>query len=603
MLKIGKAASDAIITKQSQTRGRMKSQQYLIGRRGVLSANMLWHCLFFLLASLLCCMDLICLTQPVVHAASNRNPSSTVRPILPAAKDSTSGARSPAPRRLPFLPSRNSRKAAKEAYLVHLENELESAQRQLYVSQNTCTTLRKRWEDQRRETLELMTARINSDIEAAGIGEEEQQQIEDQKDEIKRLQGQLQTETDKQEQQVERLNLLAAELKELQVWKEAEEQSNEGKVSGYEQQLHESHQKQSDYAEQVELLALKLEAAEFAAKQNQRGEEADEGSTWERRAQALRLELENVRTKYSKMLLSSLQASAAQTGEGGTDQQQQIEEEMDGAIQSAFESALETIEKDWTMRYETIEDQLRNMTEYSSSLEKERDSALSQAQEAVSSSSVQSDQKPESSDLLKKQTRQLREELTAELTDSLNIELTEKLTKQLTETLAENMEKKYKKKVKRLRKELKEQQQTASEDKQSQEDMAQHQQQIIKDEIKKVKEQHELEYASKLQQLQKQSEEQVQVQKVRMRKLVQALMEREAKQKGEKVQEKQGGVAKQAKTRSSSRKKKRRREDDSGSDGGRDEKCDGDEFVPVAVTTSRRTRPGVVPLRDVSDVL
>ena len=40
---------------------------------------------------------------------------------------------------------------------------------------------------------------------------------------------------------------------------------NEGKLLEYEQLLQDSQRKQSDYADQVELLALKLEAAAFAA--------------------------------------------------------------------------------------------------------------------------------------------------------------------------------------------------------------------------------------------------------------------------------------------------------------------------------------------------
>lgn len=550
-----------------------------------------------------------------VHAANiNGNPS-TVRPIPAiASKDSNSaGGRSTTTttsrHRLPFLPlpsRRNSRRAAKEAYLLYIQNELDAAQRQLYVSQNTCTTLRKRWEDQRRETLELMTSRSTIRDAAAIVEQEErQQEIQDQKEEIKQLQGQLQTETDKYEQQVERLDLLAAELNELQVWKQEtqQEQSNdEGKILEYEQQLQDSHQKQSDYAEQVELLALKLEAAELAAKQhsNQQGEEEGE-APWERRAQSLRTELESVRAKYSKMLLHSLK--------GDSDNQQQVEEEMDKAVQTAVESALETIEGDWVMRYESLENQLNNMTGYVTSLEGERDAALGQVREAQTLSSVQPDMKHDDDDttkLLKRKELQLREELTTELTDVLTEELTEKLTTQLTETLSENIEKKYKKKIKRLRQELKnneqQQQQKVSEGEQSQQDLAEQQKkQIIEDEIKKVKEQYELEYESKLHQLQEQNKEQVQVQKERMRKLVKALLDREANKKGEKKNV--GGKTKQKVEKTKTKPRKKRKEGAANGDSGSHPGGNGEdeELIPVSALTSRkqtaRSRPGVVPVR------
>ena len=60
-----------------------------------------------------------------------------------------------------FLP-RNSRAAAKEAYVAHLQNELETTRRQLYTSQNTCTSLRKRVEDQRQESLLYSAATAKS---------------------------------------------------------------------------------------------------------------------------------------------------------------------------------------------------------------------------------------------------------------------------------------------------------------------------------------------------------------------------------------------------------------------------------------------------------
>ena len=145
-----------ITTMSRQRRGVMNRQRPLVGVRGIRSTNPFWHCIF-LLAHIFCYTG--SLGRPV--DAANIGKSRTVRP-LPTRNDSHSSHTS-VPRRLPFLPSRNPRRAAKEAYLLHLRNELESAQRKLYVSQNTCTTLRKRSEDQRRDTLELMASRSPRD--------------------------------------------------------------------------------------------------------------------------------------------------------------------------------------------------------------------------------------------------------------------------------------------------------------------------------------------------------------------------------------------------------------------------------------------------------
>ena len=528
--------------------------------------------------------------QPVyaaIDSSGSRNPriASTVRPIPP--KDTNASARSSLSRRLPFIPSR-SRRAAKEAYLQHLQNELESAQRQLYVSQNTCTTLRKRCDDQRKETLELMGAGAGS---GEGVGEEGQQQIQQQEEEIEQLQGRLQDETERYEQQVERLNLLSAELKELQVWKESQEHANDDKVLKYEQRLQESEQKQSDYAEQVELLALKLEAAQFAAKQ--RGEEGSEStSSWQQRAQVLRSELESVRAKYSKLIIKSIQEGGA-VGDGGDDSQQ-VEEELDSAIQTAVESALESIETEWATKYEALEEQLNNVTEYVTSLEEERDEALGQLEEAKTSSMTLENEKMDPT-LLQGQHEQLKEELRTELEETLTNELTEKLTAELTEALTEQIEKKYKKKYNRLRKELKqlkEQQAVAAENEQSVEEAAQERQQIIEIEMKKIKKQYEKEYEAKLQELQQQSEEQVAMQKERMRKLVRALLERETKQKGE------GAI--KTKKKSSSKKKKTQPTPESAG-GVADEKDNiGEEPITISSlssTRNKRARAGVMPVR------
>ena len=100
----------------------------------------------------------------------------------------------------------------------------------------------------------MMASRSRSD----DIGEKERQKISDQEKEIARLQVHLQMETDQHEEQIERINLMSSELKEILAWKETEKQTYEGKLSEYEQQLQDSHRKQSGYAEQVQLLALKL---------------------------------------------------------------------------------------------------------------------------------------------------------------------------------------------------------------------------------------------------------------------------------------------------------------------------------------------------------
>jgi hypothetical protein len=479
-----------------------------------------------------------------------------------------------------FLPSRNPRKAAKEAYLQHLQRELESAQRQLYVSQNTCITLRKRWEDQKFETLEFIASRGRN----ADVGEKERQKINDQEKEIARLQEQLQMETEQHEEQLERIHLMSSELKELLSWRETEKHTYEGKISEYEQQLHDSQTKQRDYAEQVQLLALKLEAAEFVAMQRQpEEEERGESTSNEQRAQLLRSELESVRAKYLKMLM--LNRNETNVSE---EHQIQIEEEMDGALQAAFESAMDKVSNEWSVRYKALENQLNNMTEYVANLEKEGDATM---QEASVSMLAKSSQSLGMSDLSKSQKQQLREKLTAELKDSLTEDLTEKLTNQLTMTLGEQIEKKYKKKVKRLHKELKAQQTKVSELERSQEDMTH----TIEAEIKKVNDHYKQEYETKLQQLQTENEAQVQVQQERMRKLVRALLEREAKQKGDSAETNNAKDAEQIK--SSSRKKKRRGDSTSGvgvtGAGG-----DLDEMVPASLSGStRRSKPGVASVR------
>lgn len=562
-----------VVARQTQTSGMWKYQKRIFGIMESRIMNARWFYFLFLIG---------CLTQTVFAAGNGSIPStSTVRPI-------------PTKGRLPFLSSINPRRAAKEAYLLHLQNELESAQRQLYVSQNTCNSLRKRWEEQRIDTL---TTRSRD-------------AVPDRKEEIDRLQQQLQRETEIHQQQVEHFNLLSSEMNELKVWKETHEASNKGKILEYEQMLQESNKKQSDYAEQVELLALKLEAASIAAKARHSGDEevvagGKSNTIYARRAQELRSELDSIRVNYSTMLINSLSESADQGEEGNNERRKQRESEMDNAIQSAFESALESFENEWAARYEALENQMNNMTAYARTLEAERDAALnSQVQGTKSSKVAKSEQKLSGASLSESQTQQLREELTAQLTDALTIELTEQLTKQLTSTLVDNIEKTYKKKMKQLHKDIKEQRKKVSELQQSQKEMTLQQQQSLEAEIDKIKRQYQLDYESKMQQLQKESEEQTQAQKERMRKLVRALLEREAMQKkGEETVEATESTDLLPKRRSSSKRKKIKDNNAAtgggpSTDGGGGEGVDpNDEMVPVSASRSRKRSapPGIVP--------
>jgi len=412
----------------------------------------------------------------------------------------------PTSRRVPFL---SSARRAKKAYLTHLQSELESAQRQLYVSQNTCNTLRKRCEDQRRESLLSMSTR-NKDIE-----------IEKQQLEIDKLQVQLQTETDKQLQQEERFNLIAEELKELQAEKDTQEQYNESKLQEYEQQMKDSKQQ---YDDQIDMLKLKLEAAEYVAKKKETVKGV-EPSSRDERAQLLRSELEDIRAKYSAMFIKTLEVG----------DHNQMVEELDTSIQSVVESVLDTIDKDWSAKYEALE-------EHISKLEKEK---------AASSSLVQANHEEIDS-------KQLREELTTEITETITNQLTEKI------------EKKYKKKIRQLRKELKEA--TASEDSSN---------------IDKMKEQLKVEYEGKLQELQQKNEEQETFHKDQMRKLVKAVMEREAQQKEQSNMLKKDTVEEE--TKPSSKKKKK-----SGSGSKENE----EESINTSSSSSmKRSKPSVVPVR------
>ena len=286
---------------------------------------------------------------------------------------------SPAPvlsssRGVSFL-SRNSRSAAKKAYAAHLENELEATRRQLYTSQNTCNTLRKRCDDQRKETLRLMTSAATATTTSAETDrEEDKEQLIQQEKEIERLQRKLQQETRRFQEQVEKLTLLEAEMKEIKKMKV--QSNNEAEVKEYQGKLEQSQKKQTEYEQEIQLLTLKLEAAQVAAQQ-QRGGEGDLSIT--SRAQELQAQLQSVREKYSTIL------NKAKVGGYDESYQEEIESEMEQSIQMALEVTLKAVEDQWETRYAEVESKLAKMSDHVESLEQERDSALRQLKATVSS--------------------------------------------------------------------------------------------------------------------------------------------------------------------------------------------------------------------------
>ncbi|KAL3805682.1 hypothetical protein HJC23_005926 [Cyclotella cryptica] len=403
----------------------------------------------------------------------------------------------PNTRRLPFFFKSRSHKSATKAYLGHLQSELETTQRQLYLSHQTCTTLRKRFEEQRKEVL----ARAGTPS-AAYIGrEEDRHRIKVQDEEIELLKSQLESELKKVKKQTDHMALLEAELKEVKNWKE------------------EKQEKQEEYKQQVEILKLKLEASELVAKsQNRKGSDESEGKkdavAPRRRAEQLKLDLENVSKRYAHLSLQIAKKSAPHVGENDEDiffqEQKQLEVEMDHAIQSAVQTILESIEEEWEEKFQVLERQLKNITRYVANVEHEKDAVQKRLEEVLSYSTTKEDQ----------------EILRNELTNELTTELTDKITKRLTEELTTKIEKRLRKKYKKLQQEH---HSKAS-------DGDDNQRQVLEAELMKMKEQYESEYALKLQQLQQQNEEHVKLQKERMRKLVRALLERESKQTKKPVQ-------------------------------------------------------------------
>lgn len=475
----------------------------------------------------------------------------------------------PKPLRLPFLFKLKPRISATHAYLGRLQNELETTQRQLYISQQTCTTLRKRFEEQRTEVLALTRTHA-----AASIGsEEDRHRIKVQDEEIELLKSQLELEMKKVEKQTEHLTLLKAELKEVKKWKE----DKEDELS--KSQLH--LQKQEEYKQQLEMLTLKLEAAELAAK-SQKRTDSDESKGRKdavvprRRAEQLKLELENVRKRYAKLSIQIVERSAANMEKTSEDifrrERKQLEVEMDYAIQSAVQTALESIEEEWEEKFQVFQEQLNNVTQYTSKVEDERDAALKRLDELMSSSP----------------TKEQQEILEEELTDELTKELTDKITIKLSEELTSKIEKRFRKKYKKLQQEL--------HSKSSNED--QNQRQAMQAEIMNMKQRYESEYALKLLQVQQQHEEQVKLQKEKMRKLVRALLERESKHvqttENYSAQNKDAGDKSNVNSENAAKKK---RTDRSARDGDSADK----ELVTSSTTSplakKNRSQPGLVPVR------
>lgn len=401
-----------------------------------------------------------------------------------------------------LLPSRNFRNAAKEAYVAHLENELEDTRRQLYTSQNTCTTLRKRVDDQRKETLRFMSspaaiAAANTSVEKLDDDDDDSGQLIQQKKEIERLQMKLQKETQQFREQVEKLTLMEAEIKEIKKMK-AQSNDMQAKNKEIEQKLEKSQQKQREYESEIQLLALKLEAAEFAAHQHRIEKDGKQNPSIISRSDEL---LQSVCKKYSTILLT-----LAKNGEDD-DYQKDIESEMEQSIKSALQTNLIALEKEWETRYSEVETKLNTMSDHVESLENQRDAALSKLETTASYSSYE---------------KQLKEELSLELTKSLTKEITEQLTAELKETLSKKIERRYKKKYKKIQEDLKKQKIVSGQIHSNRE-----QRRNKEEEIFAIREKCELEYKTQLIELQSQ----VQTEKERMRKLVRALVQREANKK------------------------------------------------------------------------
>ena len=431
----------------------------------------------------------------------------------------------------PFIFKPRIHKSATKAYLERLQNELEAAQSQLYTSQKTCVALRKRVDGQRKNYIPPK--------DDDGISNASLMKVEQQNEEIHNLKSQLQSEMEKVQKQMEQMKLLEDELKEVQEWKENEGSQHSKSTL--------SDQMQDEYEQQIELLSLKLEAAELAAETG-RNKESRAGN----RTEQLKTELEQLRKRYSKLAFKL-------TGGEDTKEQKQLEEDMDQAIQSVFQTAVESIEDDWEKKYQSLQLELNEVSELANTLKSEKDEALHRLEVSPSPDQEQG----------------LREKLTDELT----AELTEKITEQLTEELTTKIERRLRKKYKKLQKEL--QSEASNEDNQ----------QMLQAEVEKIKMQYESEYGMKMKLLQEQNEKQLELQKERMRKLVRALLEREAKEKQKsldsaKVEDKSKADSGNTSGQKVTKRKKRKVNVE-------------EEFVTSTSSSARKQKPktGVTPVR------
>ncbi len=432
-------------------------------------------------------------------------------------------------RRIPFIPSIKSRRAAQKAYLEHLRSELETTQRQLYTSHNTCRTLRKRFEDHRKESFAMLARIGGTSSDSNSIDEVELQRITENEDQIEQLKRKLDSETQKRERQIEQIKILQLELKDMTTLKEEMEQ-HQYQAQTDKEILNESHERIRKYEEEVALLRLKLEAADVASKRRheQQSVTSDGGQTWKRRGDELKAELASVRSKYFKLVVKNLGFSDFSSNS----EIDEIGEQMDETIQMIIQSSLEAVEQGWQQKFEILQSQLSNITDYAALLQEEKDLALKRMNDALSTS-PDTQQSEESANASEQQL--LREELRRELTDAITEQLTEKLKENVTMQLTNEFEKNYRKKYAELQKQQSQQEDRnknfISEKILNQEELDERQNELIHVEVEKVKQQYESEYEMKFEELKQKSEEQIQFQKERMRKLVRALLVREAKQK------------------------------------------------------------------------
>mmetsp|Transcript_3922 Transcript_3922/g.8757 ORF Transcript_3922/g.8757 Transcript_3922/m.8757 type:complete len:558 (-) Transcript_3922:11-1684(-) len=426
-------------------------------------------------------------------------------------------------RRMPFIPSIRSRRAAQKAYFEHLQNALETSQRQLYISQNTCRTLRKRFEEYKKDSFAMLARNSGTASDPNSISEDEQQRVSENEDQIEQLKRKLDAETHKYESQIEQIKLLQLEIKDMTALKEDMEQ-HQHQAQLDKERLNESHERLRQYEREVDLLRLKLEAADVASKRrNEQQSDAMVGDhAWQRRGEELKAELAGIRSKYRNLLLQNLGFSDWKYNS----EIDRVGEQMDEAMHLIIQSSLEAIEHGWQQKFETLQSQLSNITDYAAHLQDERDSALKRMNETLQS---------EKSSNVSEQRELLKEELSRELTDVITEQLTEKIKENLTLQLTNEIEKKYRKKNSELHKQLIQLEERNKDfiSKQTfyQEEIDERQKELLRIEVDKVKQQYESEYKSKFEELEQKSEEQIQFQKERMRKLVRALLEREVKQK------------------------------------------------------------------------